>query len=136
MDPIPEQDFQEVIRMNRLQEFIKRIFRIEPARDREIVIIEPHTFIADVIRNKLWYRGDSAELEQYFKKTARWDVEKARFWAAKAQGSVRKMHSGIVAMVVDRYRDIVLADLDRISFGERQMETNEIWQEIFEKGTS
>ena len=76
--------------MNRLQEFIKRIFRIEPARDREIVIIEPHTFIADVIRNKLWYRGDSAELEQYFKKTARWDVEKARFWAAKAQGSVKK----------------------------------------------
>ena len=119
--------------MNRLQEFIKRIFRIEPARDREIVIIEPHTFIADVIRNKLWYRGDSAELEQYFKKTARWDVEKARFWAAKAQGSVRKMHSGIVAIVVDRYRDIVLADLDRISFGEGQMETNEIWQEIFEK---
>ena len=93
--------------MNRLQEFIKRIFRIEPARDREIVIIEPHTFIADVIRNKLWYRGDSAELEQYFKKTARWDVEKARFWAAKAQGSVRKMHSGIVAIVagpIPRYR--------------------------------
>ena len=134
MDPIPEQDFQEVIRMNRLQEFIKRIFRIEPARDREIVIIEPHTFIADVIRNKLWYRGDSAELEQYFKKTARWDVEKARFWAAKAQGSVRKMHSGIVAMVVDATAISCWQIWTVYLSGKGRWKRNEILaREIFEK---
>ena len=119
--------------MNLIQNFIKKLFRIQPAREREIVIIEPHTFLADVIRNKLWYRGDSAELEQYFKKTARWDVEKARFWAATAQGKVRKMHSGIVSTVVDRYRDIVLADLDAVTFGEGQEALNELWTEIFEK---
>ena len=85
-----------------------------------------------MIRNKLWYRGDSAELEQYFKKTARWDVEKARFWAATAQGSVRKMHSGIVSTVVDRYKDIVLADMDAVTFGEGQLETEEIWKKIFD----
>ena len=119
--------------MNLIQNFIKKLFRIQPAREREIVIIEPHTFLADVIRNKLWYRGDSAELEQYFKKTARWDVEKARFWAATAQGKVRKMHSGIVSIVVDRYRDIVLADLDAVTFGEGQEALDELWAEIFEK---
>ena len=119
--------------MNLIQNFIKKLFRIQPAREREIVIIEPHTFLADVIRNKLWYRGDSAELEQYFKKIARWDVEKARFWAATAQGKVRKMHSGIVSTVVDRYRDIVLADLDAVTFGEGQEALNELWEEIFEK---
>lgn len=119
--------------MNLIQNFIKKLFRIQPAREREIVIIEPHTFLADVIRNKLWYRGDSAELEQYFKKTARWDVEKARFWAATAQGKVRKMHSGIVSIVVDRYRDIVLADLDAVTFGEGQEILDELWEEIFEK---
>lgn len=119
--------------MNLIQNFIKKLFRIQPAREREIVIIEPHTFLADVIRNKLWYRGDSAELEQYFKKTARWDVEKARFWAATAQGKVRKMHSGIVSTVVDRYRDIVLADLDAVTFGEGQEVLDELWEEIFEK---
>ena len=88
--------------MNWFQNFIIRLFRIEPARDRPVTIIEPHTFRENVIRNKLWYQGDSATLEQYFKKTARWDLEKARFWAARAQGSVRKMHSGIVGTVVDR----------------------------------
>ena len=91
--------------MNWIQNFVKKIFKIKPAREKEVVIIEPHTYLADVIRNKLWYRGNSAELEQFFKKTAKWDAEKARFWAAEAQGSVRKIHSGIVSTVIDRYRN-------------------------------
>lgn len=119
--------------MNWLQNFIVRLFRIEPARDRPVTIIEPHTFRENVIRNKLWYHGDSAELEQYFKKTARWDVEKARFWAAKAQGSVRKMHSGIVSTVIDRYKDIVVSDLDAVDFGEDKNGLEEVWNDIFEK---
>ena len=118
--------------MNWIQNFIRRIFRIEPARERPVTILEPHTFLSDVIRNKLWYRGDSAELEQYYQKTARWDVEKARFWAAKAQGSVRKMHSGIVSIVVDRYKDIVMADMDNISFDNGTLEIEELWEEIFQ----
>ncbi len=120
--------------MNWIQNFVKKIFKIKPAREKEVVIIEPHTYLADVIRNKLWYRGNSAELEQFFKKTAKWDAEKARFWAAEAQGSVRKIHSGIVSTVIDRYRDIVLADMDGISFGEGKNAIEEQWQEIFEKG--
>lgn len=119
--------------MNRIQSFIMRLFKIEPARDRSVTILEPHTFRENVIRNKIWYHGDSVELEQYFQKTARWDVEKARFWAAKAQGSVRKMHSGIVSMVIDRYRDIVLADMDNTTFGEGQDTLDELWDEIYAK---
>lgn len=119
--------------MNRIQSFIMRLFKIEPARERSVTILEPHTFRENVIRNKIWYHGDSAELEQYFQKTARWDVEKARFWAAKAQGSVRKMHSGIVSMVIDRYRDIVLADMDATTFGEGQDALVELWDEIYAK---
>lgn len=118
--------------MNWIQNFVKRLFRIRPAQEKEVIIIEPHTFLANVIRNKLWYRGDSAELEQYFKATARYDVEKARFWAATASGSVRKMHSGIVSTVIDRYKDIVLADMDSITFGEGYLEAEERWNEIFD----
>ena len=78
------------------------------------------------------YLGDGVTLEQYFKKTAKWDVEKARFWAATAQGNVRKIHSGIVGTVVDRYKDIVLADLDAVDFGENMDILEERWNEIFE----
>lgn len=118
--------------MNWLQNFIARLFRIEPARDRVITIREAHTFRENVIQNKLWYQGDGVTLEQYFKKTAKWDVEKARFWAATAQGNVRKIHSGIVGTVVDRYKDIVLADLDAVDFGENMDILEERWNEIFE----
>ena len=121
------------MKINWIQNFVKKLFRIETKKDREVVIIEPHTFLVNVIRNKLWYRGDSAEIEQYFQKTARFDVEKARFWAAKAQGSVRKMHSGIVATVIDRYRDMILADMDDISFGENQGAVEELWNTIFQE---
>ena len=122
-----------MVKTNWIQNFIKKLFRIETRRDREVVIIEPHTFQANVIKNKLWYRGDSAEIEQYFQKTARWKVEKARFWAADAQGSVHKMHSGIVTTVVDRYRDMILADMDEISFGDDLGAINELWKEIFKE---
>lgn len=121
------------MKINWIQNFVKKLFRIETKKDREVVIIEPHTFLANVIRNKLWYRGDSAEIEQYFQKTARFDVEKARFWAAKAQGSVHKMHSGIVATVIDRYRDMILADMDDISFGENQGAVEKLWNTIFQE---
>lgn len=119
--------------MNWFQNFIIRLFRIEPARDRPVTIIEPHTFRENVIRNKLWYQGDSATLEQYFKRTARWDLEKARFWAARAQGSVRKMHSGIVGTVVDRYKDMILSDLDAVDFGRESTLLHELWEDIYEK---
>ena len=119
--------------MNWIQNFIIRLFKIEPARDRAVTIIEPHTFRENVIRKKIWYHGDSAELEQYFQKTAKWNVEKARFWAANAQGSVRKMHSGIVSTVIDRYRDIVLADLDSVNFSEGSDALNKLWDDIYLK---
>lgn len=119
--------------MNWLQNFIVRLFKIEPARDRRVTILEPHTFRENVIRNKLWYQGDSTTLEQYFKKTARWNVEKARFWAASAQGNVRKMHSGIVGTVIDRYKDMVLADLDAVDFGAAGDGLEELWNDLYKK---
>lgn len=116
--------------MNWFQNFIVRLFKIEPAREKQITLFEPYTFRESVIRNKLWYQGDSAMLEQFFKRTAKRGLEKARFWAAQAQGSVRKMHSGIVSIVVDRYKDIVLADLDGVDFGDNAA-LEDLWEEIY-----
>ena len=89
--------------MNWLQNFIARLFRIEPARDRVITIREAHTFRENVIQNKLWYLGDGVTLEQYFKKTAKWDVEKARFWAATAQGNVAALLFGFFRALSNVY---------------------------------
>lgn len=104
--------------MGWLKSMICRLFKINPARDREIVIQEPLSFQGTVLRNKIWYRGEPAELEQFFKKAAVYDIDKTRFWASVPFHKVRKIHSGIVGIVIDRFRDIVTADLDEIAFGE------------------
>lgn len=101
--------------MNWLQNFIIKLFRIEPAQTKRITIREAESLQANILKNKILYRGDPAEIEQFFKAIAAWDVEKTRFWASVSQGSVRKMHSGIVATVIDRYRDIVVSDMDNVN---------------------
>lgn len=90
-----------------------------PAKKRRIVIQEPLSFQENVLKNKIWYRGEPAELEQFFKKTADQGYDMARFWAAVPFRKVRKIHSGLVSIVVDRFKDIVTGDLDDISFGEK-----------------
>lgn len=102
--------------MNWFTNFVFKLLKIEPARERSIQIKEPLTFRANVLKNLIWYRGDPAELEQFFKASATCDIERSRFWASVPHGKVRKIHSGIVGAVIDRYKDIVTADLGAIEF--------------------
>lgn len=118
--------------MGWFRNMIAKIFKIIPATEREIQIKEPLTFNENVLKNKIWYRADPAEIEQFFKQVARWPSYRSRFWAATPQGTVRKIHSGIVQIVVDRYKDITTADLNEISFGEdgEVTPTKDLWDEI------
>ena len=88
--------------MNWVQNLVKKLLRITPARDRNISIRESYTFQQNIQKNRIWYQGEPTEIEQFFKKTASTDIEKTRFWAATPNGKIRKIHSGIVNMVVDR----------------------------------
>lgn len=116
--------------MNWLKEFIIRLLKIKPAVSRRITISEPLTFQENVLKNQLWYRGNPEELEQFFKQTAFYDVDKARFWASVPFGRVRKIHSGIVGIVIDRYRDIVIADMDGVDFGDDKQNICENWNAV------
>ena len=118
--------------MGWLKNMIAKLFKIIPATDREITIKEPLTFHENVLKNKIWYRADPAEIEQFFKQVARWPSYQSRFWAATPHRTVRKIHSGIVQIVVDRYKDIITADLNEIDFGEEGdiTPTRDLWDEI------
>lgn len=119
--------------MNWFRNFIVKLLKIIPARDKQITIKEPLSFQENVLKNKIWYRGDAVEIEQFFKSTAACDVEKTRFWASVSQGKVRKIHSGIVSMTVDRYKDIVTTDFDGVEFADAIEELQEIWEGIEEE---
>lgn len=104
--------------MSWLRDFVFKLLKIEPAKEKQIVIKEPLSFRATVLRNQILYRGDPAELDQFFKAIAFFDTDKTRFWAAVPHGKIRKMHSGIVSVTIDRYRDMVTSDLTAIDFNE------------------
>lgn len=89
-------------------------------------------FNVDCIRNRIWYRGDPSEIEQFFKQANFDNVSKARFWAAvPSSGYIRKFHSGIYAVVIDALSDLVLADFQ--GFGDAEDGKKAIierWDEI------
>ncbi|WHX50544.1 capsid protein [Paenibacillus woosongensis] len=119
--------------MGWFKNMVMKILRIQPAQDNKTIIIqEPFSYQTSVLRNRLWYRGDPSELDQFYKQTASDSVSKSRFWAAVPSEdlSIRKIHSGLPAMIVERLADIVIADLDGIEL--KTEEQTELWKEIAE----
>ena len=107
-----------------------KYLNVQPALTNPITIQEAYTFEINLIRNKLWYRGEPYELDQFFKNISSDPVNKARFWSAVPSEdlSIRKIHSGLPAMIADKLSDIVVADLDSIEVTGEQ--DNTLWEEI------
>lgn len=113
-----------------LQKAAIKFLNVQPAMQNSITIQEAYTYETNLIRNKLWYRGEAYELEQFFKNISSDPVNKARFWSAVPSKDlmIRKIHSGLPAMMAERLSDIVVTDIDGIEVtGE---ENNNIWEEI------
>ena len=103
---------------------------IVPNDNRSITIREPLGFETEVIRNKIWYRGDAWELEQLYKQLDLGYGDSSRFWASVPETeNIRKIHSGIPAMIVDVLAYIVKSDLNEVSFGDDK-EAEQKWKEI------
>lgn len=107
-----------------------KYLNVQPASESSMNIQEAYTYETNLIRNKLWYRGEAYELEQFFKNISSDPVNKARFWSAVPSEnlSIRKIHSGLPAMIVDRLSDIIVADIDSIEL--ENEEENNLWEEI------
>jgi hypothetical protein len=117
--------------MGWFKNMIMKMLRINPAPDNRIITItEPFSYQTNVLRNRLWYRGDPSELDQFYKQTASDSVSKSRFWAAVPSDdlAIRKIHSGLPAMIAERLSDIVVADLDGIELENK--EQTDLWDEI------
>lgn len=118
-----------------IKNMVMKALNIVPAQDNQISIREPLSHTGTVLRNRIWYRGDPSELDQFFKQAATDDVGKSRFWAAvpSADSSIRKFHSGLPGEVVDKLADIVIADLDNVDLNNESEEDTEeqtLWNDI------
>ena len=102
---------------------------IEPAPGRGLTLQEPVNHATNVLRNRVWYRGDACELDQLFKQLADDPVSRARFWAAAPESeNLRKAHSGLPAVMVDTLAGIVRGDLEELHFEDGQAARR--WQAI------
>lgn len=116
---------------NVAQAIMKRMLNFKPAPEqRALTINEPLSHRANVVRNLLWYRGDASELDQFFKQTWNDAVSKSRFWASvpSADLQIRKIHSGLPSMIVDRLADMVVSDMERIELDIEEITAN--WDAI------
>ena len=68
--------------IERVKTMIRSWLEIQPASGKGLVIREPVSFETNVLRNRIWYRGDACELDQLFKLLGDDEVSRARFWAA------------------------------------------------------
>jgi len=121
---------------NGVRNAVMKLLRIQPAPvQASIIIQEPLSFEANVLRNHLWYRGDPSELDQFYKQLASAtgdSVAASRFWAAvpSADLQIRKIHSGLPALIIDRITDIVTADFDGVELEAEDQQRR--WDEISE----
>jgi len=74
-------------------------------------ILSDADFDREAFRNKVWYRGNATELSQFYGISDDLIGNKS-FWAASgSNGGIRKMHSGLPALIVDTISDIAVNDL-------------------------
>lgn len=109
---------------------------ITPAQPTSIQISEILDHKGTVLKNRLWYRGDPSELDQFFKSIAHDAVTQARFWSAvpSADNRIRKIHSGLPGEIVDKLSGIIAGDLDGIEVdlreGQETGPNQERWNQI------
>ena len=116
--------------MERVKSMIRNWLEIQPASAKGFTIREPISFETNVMRNRIWYRGDASELDQLFKALAEDAVCSARFWAASPQDeTIRKAHSGLPGIMVDTFVALVTADLGDIDFESNDHAKGE-WEQI------
>ena len=117
----------------RIMETIKKSIRswleIQPANPYNIKIIDSIDFETNAIRNKIWYRGDSNELEQLYGQLLE-QADKYKFWASKSTPGqeIRKVHPGLPGLIVKVLTDVVLNDLNDFDF---ELDKNKsLWEEF------
>ena len=119
--------------MEKLNENIKKTVRswlnVTPANPYNFQINEMLDFEGHAIRNRIWYRGDSNELEQFYQQN-RENADRHKFWASKCTPGMdmRKIHTGLPGLIVRTLTSVVLPDMDEFEFETPAQE--QIWDEI------
>ena len=108
---------------------IRNWLQVQPAPSCAVNIMETVDFELSAIRNRIWYRGDGNELEQLYQQNADY-ADKRKFWASRCtQGmEMRKIHTGLPALIIRTLASIVTADMNDFEITDEKH--RRLWEEI------
>lgn len=111
---------------------VRSWLQIQPASPYNIQITEMMDFETHAIRNRIWYRGDSNELEQLYDSLIEY-ADKYKFWASRCTPGMemRKIHTGLPGLMVRTLTAITLVDMNDFDFDSEKQGV--IWSEIEKK---
>lgn len=102
----------------KLKKRIRSWLNVEEAFPTIISITETLDYEGNAIKNRIWYRGDSNELEQLYN-TLNTGVDKHKFWASHPSTpsmAIRKIHTGLPSMIVNALVSVTLDGLNDLKF--------------------
>lgn len=111
---------------------VRSWLQIQPASPYNIQITEMMDFETHAIRDRIWYRGDSNELEQLYGNLIEY-ADKYKFWASRCTPGMemRKIHTGLPGLMVRTLTAITLVDMNDFDFANEKQ--GQIWSEIEKK---
>lgn len=119
--------FKDYMR-DKMQSFLQ----IQPPRAYTINIDGMLDWKGNAIKNKIWYRGDSTELDFLYKQIDMY-LERQMFWASipTAGMEIAKRHTGMPAIIVDTLASIVTNNLTDIKIDDPEQQR--IWDKTFKE---
>ncbi len=111
---------------------MRSFLKIHTANGKSFNIDELLDFDSNVAVNKIWYRGESYELNQLYKQL---DDNQYGFWGSvpTAGIEIRKIHTGLPKIMVNLLSSIVADDMQDVQFTSEA--DNTLWRDIAEENT-
>lgn len=111
---------------------MRSFLKIHTANGKSFNINELLDFDSNVAVNKIWYRGESYELNQLYKQL---DDNQYGFWGSvpTAGIEIRKIHTGLPKIMVNLLSSVVADDMQDVQFTSEA--DNTLWHDIAEENT-
>ena len=106
-----------------VKRMLKNWLEISDAQNIPSHIYAQYDFETNCAKNTIWMRGDSYELEQFYKNNPNMN---ASFWASVPYVKMRKIHMGIPEMSVNALTDIIISDFNGVLLDKKQNEFDDI----------
>lgn len=116
--------------MGWMKNMVRNWLEIKTPSSIQIDVEQLNNFESQSFINNMWYRGEANELEELY---AQLDdrLGNKHFWGSKPTigMNIRKIHTGLPAMIIDTLADISTDDLNKIEVKKRQEEWDKIAEE-------